>query len=154
MKEKINDLKQKIKERHPRTIIVLVSLFIAVIVTGVLSYSKLNRIEIVNAEGEATTTPYNLVKDTSIVAMIGDESTTTGNIVLNNSWPGEIISSEISQIQPQREGVITNWRVHIGDNVWAGEVLGKISAAPATPELIKMLAEQAQMASQTKANAV
>ncbi len=86
------------------------------------------------------------------IAVVGAE-TVAGNESLGSSWPGEIISSEISQIQPQREGVITNWRVRIGDAVSAGDVLGKISAPPATPELITMLAEQTEALARAKAQA-
>ncbi len=87
------------------------------------------------------------------IAVVGAE-TVAGNESLGSSWPGEIISSEISQIQPQREGVITNWRVRIGDAVSAGDVLGKISAPPATPELITMLAEQTEALARAKAQAI
>ena len=96
----------------------------------------------------------NAVVDSEVlgVAVVGTE-TIAGNEFLSTSWPGEIISSEISQIQPQREGVITNWRVRIGDAVSAGDVLGKISAPPATPELIAMLAEQTEALARAKAQA-
>lgn len=90
----------------------------------------------------------------SLVAVVGNESaTSTGNVGPNNSWPGEIISSDISQIQPQREGVIVAWRVRVGEQVAAGQVLGKISAPPATPELIKMLADQTESVTRAQAQA-
>ncbi len=73
--------------------------------------------------------------------------------VMDNSWPGEIISSDVAQIQPQREGVITNWNVRIGDVVQEGDVLGKISAPPATPELVVMLAEKAEGLARARAQA-
>ena len=87
------------------------------------------------------------------IAVAGNEDS-FAFISSGNSWPGEVISSAVSQIQPQREGVITKWRVRIGDAVSAGEVLGEISAAPAMPELVTMLAEKAEMASRSKAEAV
>ena len=90
----------------------------------------------------------------SNVALGGAEDyTSAGNVELDNSWPGEIISSEISHVQPQREGVITGWRVRIGQAVSTGEVLGKISAPPATPELISMLAERTEAVARAKAEA-
>ena len=87
------------------------------------------------------------------IAVVGSDNT-FASISSGNSWPGEVISSAVSQIQPQREGVITSWRVRIGDAVSAGEVLGEISAAPAMPELVTMLAEKAEMASRSKAEAI
>src|SRR3989344_448338 len=85
-----------------------------------------------------------------IVSIVGDEGS-VGNIEVGGSWPGELISSEISQIQPQRQGVITDWRVNVGDAVSAGDILGKISAPPATTELIKMLAEQTEAVAKARA---
>jgi len=63
---------------------------------------------------------------------------------LGISWPGEIISLGDVEVQPQREGTIMEWKVNIGQKVSKGQVLGRLSAPPATPELIKMLSEQAE----------
>ncbi|MFA5841734.1 MAG: hypothetical protein WC835_02105 [Candidatus Paceibacterota bacterium] len=154
MKEKIKILIQNIKHRHPKAIIIVAVLFITTVVVGASVFAVLNKSGIANAENSSSAKTYNPIDDPSVVAILGFDATTTGNKVFSNSWPGEVISSEISQIQPQREGVVVDWRVHIGDNVSAGEVLGKISAAPATPELIKMLAEQTEAANKSKSQAV
>lgn len=94
---------------------------------------------------QAESTP-NAVKtfnlEDSIVSIVGTDSALAEKNSISNSWPAEIISNDVSQIQPQREGVITDWHVHIGDHVVRGQILGKISAPPATPELIQMLAEK------------
>lgn len=84
----------------------------------------------------------NAVTDSVEIGTVGEEETLISGASSNNSWHGEIVSSEIYQVQPQREGVITEWRVTIGQTVKTGQMLGKISAPPATPELIRMLAEQ------------
>ncbi|MDO8504280.1 MAG: hypothetical protein Q7S36_00305 [Candidatus Liptonbacteria bacterium] len=152
MKEKIEYLRQKIAQR-PRATVIISVLALSVIAIGSVVFSFLKKTESANAENVAATISYNLLDNSSVVGVVGADEIIIGGKTLSNSWPGEIISSEISQIQPQREGVITNWLVRIGDTVSAGEVLGKISAAPATPELIKMLAEQSEMASRTKAGA-
>ncbi|MDP3800179.1 MAG: hypothetical protein Q8Q90_02030 [bacterium] len=149
MKEKLKYLVQKIKQRHPRTLTLLSALVLSVIVTIFILFSFINKAEVTKADSEETIAPYNPLNDTSIVGVVDADDNK-----LNNSWPGEIISSEVSQIQPQREGVIIDWKVRIGDTVSAGKVLGKISAAPATPELIKMLAEQAEAANRSKAQAI
>ena len=63
---------------------------------------------------------------------------------LGISWPGEIVSLGDLEVQPQREGVVVEWKTNIGQKVFQGQVLGKLSAPPKTPELIQMLAEQAE----------
>jgi multidrug efflux pump subunit AcrA (membrane-fusion protein) len=72
---------------------------------------------------------------------------------LGISWPGEIISLGDVEIQPQREGTITEWKVNIGQKVFKGQALGKLSAPPATPELVKMLAEQTESLAKAKGQA-
>ncbi|TAK58584.1 hypothetical protein EPO14_01950 [Patescibacteria group bacterium] len=59
------------------------------------------------------------------------------------SWPGEIISPNDADVQPPRQGTVVSWNVTIGEYVNAGEVLGRLSAAPLTPELATTLAERA-----------
>ncbi len=69
------------------------------------------------------------------------------------SWPGEIISPNDADIQPPRAGTIISWNVSIGEYVQAGSVLGRLSAAPLTPELASILAEQAAALARAKARA-
>lgn len=85
------------------------------------------------------------------VGIAGEEETLINGSFSNNSWHGEIVSSEVSQVQPQREGILTEWNVNIGQTVRAGQILGKISAPPATPELIQMLAEQKEALTRAEA---
>lgn len=81
---------------------------------------------------------------------VGEE---TGAFATATSWPGEIISPNDADIQPPREGTIVSWNVTIGQYVRQGQVLGKLSAASLTPELHKVLAEQAVSLTQAKARA-
>ena len=76
-----------------------------------------------------------------------------GTDQVGTSWPGEIISSGDVEVQPQREGTIVEWKVKIGQKVSQGQVLARLSAPPATPELTRTLAEQAQSLTRAKANA-
>lgn len=69
------------------------------------------------------------------------------------SWPGEIISPNDADVQPPREGTIIAWDVTIGEYVKAGQVLGRLSAAPLTPELAKTLADQTESLTRARANA-
>ncbi len=66
------------------------------------------------------------------------------------SWPGEVISPNDADVQPPRGGTIISWGVTIGEYVNAGEVLGRLSAAPLTPELATTLAERAADVAQAK----
>lgn len=71
----------------------------------------------------------------------------------SNSWPGEVVSYGNIPIQPGRDGTIIEWRVKIGDRVAAGQVLARLSAPPATSELVQMLAEQAEGRARMRAQA-
>ncbi len=67
------------------------------------------------------------------------------------SWPGEVISPGDADVQPPRSGTIISWDVSIGDYVQAGRVLGRLSAAPLTPELAATLAQQSSALAQARA---
>ena len=59
-----------------------------------------------------------------------------------SSWPAEIVSPGSLEVHPTREGTIEEWRVHIGQHVSRGQVIGSLSRPPATPELMTTLAGQ------------
>ncbi len=80
----------------------------------------------------------------SILIETAGENQIEGTEDIGISWPGEIISLGDIEVQPQREGAIVEWKVNIGQKVFNGQVLGRLSAPPKTPELIKMLADQAE----------
>ncbi|MEK7498551.1 MAG: HlyD family efflux transporter periplasmic adaptor subunit, partial [Patescibacteria group bacterium] len=90
--------------------------------------------------------------ETSNVAVVGSELP-IDSTQLSASWPGEVISYGNVPIQPQRDGTIIEWRVKIGERVGAGEVLALLSAPPAMPELVQMLAEQAEGRARMRAQA-
>lgn len=154
MKEKLKIVIQKIKSL--RTLyLVIISVLALSLISGILIFSFTDKTELAKDAAQRSSKRIDLGDINSVVSVVGaDDLAVDGNNTSNNSWPGEIISSEISQIQPQREGVIKNWRVRIGDSVFAGQVLGEISAPPATPELIAMLAEKAEGLARAKAQAV
>ncbi|MDO8442822.1 MAG: hypothetical protein Q7S81_00975 [bacterium] len=157
MKDKLKNIIQRIKLLRPLYLVMISVLVLSLVAVGIFVFSFANKTESTKIVSEKLTERVNLLADiSSVVAIVGidDFVGADGNSVSNNSWPGEIISSEISQIQPQREGVIKNWRVRIGDKVLTGQVLGEISAPPATPELIAMLAEKAEGLARAKAQAI
>jgi multidrug efflux pump subunit AcrA (membrane-fusion protein) len=154
MKEKINTLVQNIRSRRPLLWIILAALILLFAGGGVTAFSLVNKRRPAKETAQAPVKKISVVDADPLVAVVGiDDSIATESTSLNNSWPGEIISSELSQIQPQREGVIADWRIRIGDTVSAGEILGSISAPPATPELIAMLAEKAEALARARAQA-
>lgn len=151
MKEKIKNILQQIPQN--KKILITASLALLSIVAVPTVYG-------LTAVGQtANAAEQNIIQEQGVtdsrIGVVGAESaTSTGNAGPGNSWPGELVSSEISQIQPQREGVMVEWRVRVGQQVSAGQVLGKISAPPATPELIKMLSEQTEAVTRARAQAV
>ncbi len=100
----------------------------------------------VSESSAAQTTTLSLLPTQTVGAETGSFSTAT-------SWPGEIISPNDADIQPPREGTIVSWNVTIGQYVREGQALGQLSAVSLTPELKKVLAEQALNVTQTKAKA-
>ena len=140
MKEQLHNVLQNIKKRQPKTLIIITASLLLVIATTAVYSGMIKGSDTADTVSSDTTTS----EDASIVATFGVNGTSTESLVSNNSWPGELVSADISQIQPQRMGTLTDWNVHIGDYVYAGQVIGRISAPPATPELIKMLAEQTE----------
>ncbi len=150
MKEQIKNILLQIREKNKTQALKLLVLFVLATIPTVFWLTAENQ----RADSNGLMGVAENISISPNIGVIGEESVTnTGNVGPSNSWPGEIVSSEISQIQPQREGVITEWRVGIGEQVYKGQVLGKISAQPATPELIKMLAEQTEAVTRAKAGA-
>lgn len=116
----------------PLTTQVASGVFMALVVTlGVLNFPS--SLEPRNAVTESQ--KVNLATQT-----VGAESEAFATFA---SWPGEIISPNDADVQPSRQGTVVSWNVTIGEYVNAGEVLGRLSAAPLTPELATTLAERA-----------
>ena len=96
------------------------------------------------------------VLDTHAVALslptetVGSE---TEGFRTGTSWSGEITSPNDADVQPPREGSIVSWNVSIGQYVYAGQVLGRLSSAPLTPDLASQLAQQAATLAQARAKA-
>lgn len=86
----------------------------------------------------------------NLVGIVGSDfsSTTPGT-----SWPAELVASDLSQVQPQRQGVVADWNVRVGQWVSKGQVLGHLTAPPNTPELVGMLADRKESLARTQAEA-
>lgn len=85
------------------------------------------------------------------VAVAGATSTLDVSGV-ENSWPGELVSLSNVPVQPSRDGVLASWDVHIGQKVSRGQVLGRLSAPPAMPDTLAMLAEEEKMLAMARVN--
>lgn len=149
MKEFIAKNIQGVRDRQPRALTITVIFVVSILVIGMFVFSLPNKGAASDVSGASTSST---ADNNGIVAVVGENSA-TGTPSIGNSWPAELISSNIAQVQPQREGTIVDWRVHIGDTVSEGEVLGHISAPPATPDIIKMLADQTEAVAEANAQA-
>ncbi|MDO8663800.1 MAG: biotin/lipoyl-binding protein, partial [Candidatus Wildermuthbacteria bacterium] len=154
MKDKLKNLIQGLALRQTRSLAALTILILIVVTAGVFTFYKVSRgstVDTANAESAGNDTASDI---DPIVAVVGEEdSSIIGNTVSNNSWSGEIISLNNLQVQPEREGTIVEWKVNIGQKVQRGQVLARLSAPPATPELTETLAEQAQNLTKARATA-
>lgn len=88
-----------------------------------------------------------------IAIAIAGATSTWSDIETGNSWPGELVSLGNVPVQPSREGMIAEWRVHVGERVLAGQVLGTLSAPPQMPDTLAMLADEEKMATMARVNA-
>ena len=85
----------------------------------------------------------------SLVDIVGDERLAGSSS--GNSWAGSIISLGTTPVQPAREGSIVSWMVKIGDRVYVGQPIAKLSEPPAMPDLTNMLATEAKMLAEKRA---
>ena len=152
MKENLKKFIENVKLRQTRALIILAGLVLVVGATGASAFyivSKNDLTKIANDESASN----NPDETDSMVAVAGAEDfSIIGNTKSNNSWSGEIISLNNLQVQPDREGTISQWYVHIGERVSVGQVIGKLSRPPQTPEMISMLSEKSQMLSESRTN--
>ncbi len=143
-------MKEKLKKTH--VIIILISLVSVIIAAGVWIFFPIGK---ETSSNTANAESANNSSDSEpTVAVVGEEeSLITGNTASNNSWPGEIISLNNLQVQPDREGTIREWYVRIGEKVRAGQVLGRLSRPPQTPDAIMALSEKSQMLGEARTDA-
>ncbi len=121
--------------------------FVVVLIFGVWFVWKNNK---ANTDQVATTEQQ--IQVSLATETLGEIIGTTSDDV-GTSWPGEIISAGDVEVQPAREGTIVEWKAKIGQRVTQGQVLARLSAPPATPELTRTLAEQAQNLTRARAQA-
>ncbi len=69
------------------------------------------------------------------------------------SWPGEVLSTSDVEVHPVREGQIADWRVTLGQTVKKGQILGRLTAPPATIELHSALAARTEALVRARAQA-
>lgn len=151
MREKIKNLIQNIKLRQKRAMAIAAASILLVVVMGVFAFYSVSKSASVSVANDESADIGNINELDSIVAEVGkDTSSIIGNSASNNSWPGEIISLNNLQVQPDREGTISQWYVRIGERVRAGQVIGRLSRPPQTPEMVSMLSEKSQMSSEAR----
>ena len=143
MKEKLKNLIQNVKLRQPRAMALASTLVVAIVAIGVFGIYQVSKGDSTNIVDDESG-DNNLDNNGPVVAVVGEENSS------NNSWPGEIISLNNLQVQPDREGTISAWYVRIGERVRAGQVIGQLSRPPQTPEMVSMLSERSQMLSEAR----
>ena len=152
MKEKLKNFIDNIKLRQIHALIILAGIILAVVAIGVSASYLVNKKYSTRMADEKSASK-NLSETDFMVAVVGaEDSSIIGNTKSNNSWSGEIISLNNLQVQPEREGAISQWYVRIGERVNIGQVIGKLSRPPQTPEMVSMLSEKSQMLSESRTN--
>ena len=125
--------------------------FAIIILGGAFAYKKM------------MTIPTNLVSSQiesnypKVATIIIGQATSTGDLNIGSvSWSGEILSATDVNVQPKREGTIAGWNVKIGDHVYFGQTIGRLSAPPRTPDVVQAIAARsedlARARSQAEAN--
>ncbi len=123
---------------------------LVIVVLGVagsrLFAAQSNNKEEENTEQKLVVVPLNVPVETAV----DSNASTLGASTI--SWPGEILSTADVQIYPAREGQIAEWRVRLGSVVRQGQVLGRLTAGPVSPELVALLADRQKAITQARAN--
>ncbi len=104
-------------------------------------------------DDEAAHTETEAAQATSVLVETASDGAMAGLADGNVSWSGEILSLSDVSVHPLREGQISEWRVRLGQRVYAGQVLGRLSPPPASLELSSALAERAQAVARVRAAA-
>lgn len=139
--------KNLIQNLKLRKIYVVITTIILVATGGIYAFYPSNKNNSSNTEKN-----YSSNNDITVAVVGAEESSIAGNTTSNNSWPGEIISLNNLRVQPDREGTISEWYVHIGEQVKSGQVLGKLSRPPQMPDTIMALSEKSQMLGEARTN--
>lgn len=103
--------------------------------------------------GEATVVSKDATRTVSVPVETAASDDLDGLNSSGASWPGEILSTADVAIHAAREGQIAEWRVRLGDKVYQGQVMGRLTAPPATIELASALAERSQALIRARAQA-
>lgn len=139
--EKTRNFLHNLALGQPRSVAVSTALALIVVTLVTVSYS-VNKSSAVNAIDDKSTDT-RASNSNPVVAVVGENNfSITGNTVSNSSWPGEILSPSNLQIQPEREGTITEWFVRVGEQIRVGQVIGKLSRPPQTPDVVMALSEK------------
>lgn len=70
----------------------------------------------------------------------------------NSSWAGELASYSLIEVHPLSEGVLTDVRVRVGQEVGKGELLGVVSPPPASMERADASAKKMEALIKARAN--
>ncbi len=111
---------------------------------GLLTYRQIALADPSHEEGGVAEIPSNTTTATTIALETATNSGTETLGATSVSWAGEVLSTADVQIYPAREGQIAEWKVRLGDKVRKGQVLGRLTAPPASLDATVALAERSQ----------
>jgi multidrug efflux pump subunit AcrA (membrane-fusion protein) len=128
------------------------SIFVLLLASGVTaSYKKFSK-----PSEQATHSHHdeNGLPQVSVITL-GQSDTPENSLNIGSgvSWSGEILSATDVNIQPKREGTIAEWDIKIGQKVYQGQTLGRLSSPPKTPDVVQAIAAQAEALTRAKADA-
>ncbi|MDQ3076396.1 MAG: biotin/lipoyl-binding protein [bacterium] len=132
--------------------ILIMGVVVAVlIVGGAIGYKKFSSNGTVQTQ---VLSDENIYPKVSILT-IGQTTTPENTLDIGSgvSWAGEILSANDVNVQPKREGTIAEWNVKIGQKVYQGQTLGRLSTPPKTPDIVQAIALQAESLARAKAEA-
>jgi multidrug efflux pump subunit AcrA (membrane-fusion protein) len=132
--------------------VLIVGVLVAVlIVVSALGYKKFSNNSSSALDMEHVENNYPKVS----VLTVGQSSTPENSLDIGSgiSWSGEILSANDVNIQPKREGTIAEWNIKIGQKVYQGQTLGRLSPPPKTSDVVQAIASQAESLARAKAEA-
>ncbi len=132
--------------------LLIIGVLVAVlIVGGAIGYKKISSKDTIQTHLLSDENNYPKVS----VLTIGQTTTPENTLDIGSgvSWSGEILSANDVNVQPKREGTIAEWNVKIGQKVYQGQALGKLSAPPKTADIVQAIASESEELVRAKAQA-
>ena len=123
--------------------------FMVIVLGSAFAYKKIVTVPATLADGHIENN-YPKVSTT----VIGLSTSTSELNIGSTSWSGEILSASDVNVQPKREGTIAVWNIKIGDRVYLGQTIGRLSPPPRTSDVVQAIAGRSEDLTRAKSQAV